>query len=49
MVRSRWWAVLIGCGMLTFKNEDAEGVVRKNLGGEAVEELGGLDFLPFPE
>lgn len=40
-----------GCGMLTFKNEDAEGIVKKNLGEEAVKELGafGGDFLPFPE
>lgn len=41
-----------GCGMLTFKNEDAAGIVRKNLGDEAVAELGtsfGGDFLPFPE
>jgi carbonic anhydrase len=40
-----------GCGMLTFKNEDAAGIVRKNLGEEAVKELGGFarDFLPFPE
>jgi carbonic anhydrase len=40
-----------GCGMLTFKNEDAAGIVKKNLGEEAVKELGafGGDFLPFPE
>ena len=40
-----------GCGMLTFKNEDAAGIVRKNLGEEAVKELGAFkgDFLPFPE
>ncbi|KAI9662205.1 MAG: hypothetical protein M1829_006187 [Trizodia sp. TS-e1964] len=37
-----------GCGMLTFKNADAEAVVRTNLGPEAVAELGALDFLPFP-
>ncbi|KAK3359565.1 carbonic anhydrase [Lasiosphaeria hispida] len=38
-----------GCGMLTFKNEDAYGVVEKSLGAEAVEELKAksLDFLPF--
>jgi len=38
-----------GCGMLTFTNEDARGVVEKNLGKEAVQELGHLDFLPFSE
>lgn len=40
-----------GCGMLTFKNEDAYGVVEKQLGGEASKELKSrkLDFLPFPE
>jgi carbonic anhydrase len=38
-----------GCGMLTFKNEDAHGIVKKNLGDEAGEEIKGLDFLPFPE
>jgi len=38
-----------GCGMLTFKNEDAHAVVEKNLGSEAVKEIQGLDFLPFPE
>ena len=39
-----------GCGMLTFKNEDAAGIVRKNLGEEAVKELAGFvgDFQPFP-
>jgi len=37
--------------MLTFKNEDAAGVVKKNLGDEAVGDLKafGDDFLPFPE
>lgn len=35
--------------MLTFKNEDARGIVEKNLGSEALKELGELDFLPFPE
>jgi carbonic anhydrase len=36
--------------MLTFKNEDAAGIVRKNLGEEAAAELGAFngDFLPFP-
>jgi len=40
-----------GCGMLTFKNEDAYGLVEKNLGSDAVAELKarGLDFLPFPD
>ncbi|KAG7289254.1 hypothetical protein NEMBOFW57_005619 [Staphylotrichum longicolle] len=40
-----------GCGMLTFQNEDAYGVVGKNLGEEAAQELEQrkLDFLPFPE
>jgi carbonic anhydrase len=39
------------CGMLTFKHSDAVGVVEKNLGSEAVDELKGKvpDFLPFPE
>jgi len=38
-----------GCGMLTFKNEDAYAVVEKNLGVEGKEALGGLDFQPFPD
>ncbi|KAK4164300.1 carbonic anhydrase [Cladorrhinum sp. PSN259] len=40
-----------GCGMLTFQNEDAFGVVEKNLGAEAVAELKAknVDFLPFPK
>ena len=38
-----------GCGMLTFKNEDAHAVVQKNLGPEGAKELEGLDFLPFPD
>jgi len=39
-----------GCGMLTFKNEDATAIVSKNLGQEAVEELAVFsgDFQPFP-
>jgi carbonic anhydrase len=37
-----------GCGMLTFKNEDAHGIVKKNLGEAASEEIKGLDFQPFP-
>jgi carbonic anhydrase len=40
-----------GCGMLTFKNEDAVSIVRKNLGEEAAAELGAFkgDFLPFAD
>jgi carbonic anhydrase len=44
-----------GCGMLTFKNEDATGIVEKNLGGDAKAELdalaggSGFDFQPFPQ
>jgi carbonic anhydrase len=40
-----------GCGMLTFKNEDATGIVKKNLGDEAVAALGafGSDFQAFPD
>lgn len=41
-----------GCGMLTFKNEEAVGIVRKNLGNEAVWELGAFlngDFMPFKD
>lgn len=40
-----------GCGMLTFQNEDAYGIVEKNLGAEAAQELksSNLDFLPFPK
>jgi carbonic anhydrase len=38
-----------GCGMLTFKNDDAHAIVGKNLGAEATKELEGLDFLPFPD
>lgn len=38
-----------GCGMLTFKNEDAHGVVEKNLGAGGKDELAGLDFQPFPD
>jgi carbonic anhydrase len=37
--------------MLTFTNEDATGIVQKNLGQEAVAELqtSVKDFLPFPK
>ncbi|ETN46671.1 uncharacterized protein HMPREF1541_00857 [Cyphellophora europaea CBS 101466] len=40
-----------GCGMLTFKNDDAFGLVEKNLGDDAAAELKSknFDFLPFPE
>lgn len=40
-----------GCGMLTFKNEDAAAVVRQNLGEKAVQGLGAFnaDFQPFPD
>ncbi|KAI1177428.1 beta carbonic anhydrase clade D [Nemania sp. FL0916] len=38
-----------GCGMLTFSNDDAHGIVKQNLGSAAAGELAGLDFLPFPE
>ena len=38
-----------GCGMLTFKNEDAHRVVEQNLGIGGKEELAGLDFLPFAD
>ena len=40
-----------GCGMLTFKNEDAAGIVRKNLGEEAAGQLAAFkgDVLPFPD
>ena len=38
-----------GCGMLTFKNEDAHAVVQKNLGPVGEQELSGLDFQPFSD
>jgi len=41
-----------GCGMLTFKNDDAIGVVEKNLGAEAVEGTKSAfkgDFQSFPD
>ncbi|KAL8923157.1 MAG: hypothetical protein Q9172_003254 [Xanthocarpia lactea] len=37
-----------GCGMLKFKNEDIRAVIESELGPEALEELAGLDFQPFP-
>lgn len=33
--------------MLTFTNDDAHALVKKNLGPAAAAELGTLDFLPF--
>ena len=36
-----------GCGMLTFKNEDAHAVVEKQLGAEGEKAIAGLDFQPF--
>ncbi|OTA79125.1 hypothetical protein M434DRAFT_87113 [Hypoxylon sp. CO27-5] len=36
-----------GCGMLTFSNEDAHNLVKKNLGPGAAAEIATLDFLPF--
>ncbi|KAK6957180.1 hypothetical protein Daesc_002466 [Daldinia eschscholtzii] len=36
-----------GCGMLTFSNEDAHGLVKKNLGPSAAAEIATLDFLPI--
>ncbi|KAL9614280.1 MAG: hypothetical protein Q9167_001236 [Letrouitia subvulpina] len=38
-----------GCGMLTFTNADAHGVVKSNLGDGGEKELEGLDFQPFAE
>ncbi|KAK2059218.1 carbonate dehydratase [Colletotrichum caudatum] len=40
-----------GCGMLTFKNEDAYGIIEKNLGADASLEAKNRisDFLTFPE
>lgn len=41
-----------GCGMLTFDNETAKGIVAKNLGEEGtkeIDEVFGSDFQPFPE
>ncbi|KAF2398585.1 carbonate dehydratase, partial [Trichodelitschia bisporula] len=38
-----------GCGMLTFKNEDAHALVKEKLGSEAAGEIEGLEFQPFPE
>lgn len=40
-----------GCGMLTFTNDVAAGLVEKNLGAQAKRELDafGADFQAFPE
>jgi carbonic anhydrase len=38
-----------GCGMLTFTDDVAHGVVKSNLGSEAAKEIEELKFLPFPE
>ncbi|KAI9709910.1 MAG: hypothetical protein M1820_002987 [Bogoriella megaspora] len=38
-----------GCGMLTFSNDDARGLVGKNLGPQAGQEVQTLDFLPFSD
>ncbi|KAI1772178.1 carbonate dehydratase [Hypoxylon cercidicola] len=38
-----------GCGMLTFSNEDAHGLVKKNLGPGAAAEIATLDFLTFSD
>ena len=40
-----------GCGMLTFDNAAAKGVVEKNLGEEGVKALSAFqeDFQPFPD
>ncbi|KAF1974476.1 carbonic anhydrase [Bimuria novae-zelandiae CBS 107.79] len=38
-----------GCGMLTFDNETARGLVKKNKGEAAAKEVEGLDFLAFPD
>ncbi|EEP77757.1 carbonate dehydratase [Uncinocarpus reesii 1704] len=38
-----------GCGMLTFRNEDARALAEKNLGSHIKSEVEALDFQPFPE
>ncbi|CAJ2505833.1 Uu.00g132270.m01.CDS01 [Anthostomella pinea] len=37
------------CGMLTFSNEDAHGLVVKNLGPTAAAEIASLNFHAFPD
>ncbi|KAF2819233.1 carbonic anhydrase [Ophiobolus disseminans] len=38
-----------GCGMLTFDNDTAKGLVKKNKGEAAAKEVEDLDFLTFPD
>lgn len=38
-----------GCGMLTFDNDTAKDLVRKDKGEAAVKEVDHLDFLTFPD
>jgi carbonic anhydrase len=38
-----------GCGMLTFDNETAKDLVKKNKGEAAAKEVEDLDFLTFPD
>jgi carbonic anhydrase len=38
-----------GCGMLTFDNETAKGLVKKNKGAAAAKEVENMDFLTFPD
>ncbi|KAH6622055.1 carbonic anhydrase [Boeremia exigua] len=38
-----------GCGMLTFDNETAKGLVKKNKGDLAAKEVENIDFLTFPD
>ncbi|KAH7359700.1 carbonic anhydrase [Pyrenochaeta sp. MPI-SDFR-AT-0127] len=38
-----------GCGMLTFDNETAKSLVKKNKGDAAAKEVEDLDFLTFPD
>ncbi|POS72215.1 carbonic anhydrase [Diaporthe helianthi] len=45
-----WEIILIkhtGCGMLTFANKDAHGLVAQRLGAAAAAEIATLDFLAF--
>lgn len=38
-----------GCGMLTFDDETAKGLVKKNKGEAAAKEVEHIDFLTFPD
>jgi carbonic anhydrase len=38
-----------GCGMLTFDDETAKGLVKKNKGSAAAKEVENLDFLTFSD